>query len=132
MVPSRWQATLPEVATIPALMVPLFISNRALVGRCDTVGSGVPLALPCLPHLDTIVVNELEAAALTEREPPASNVGDEIDWGALEVIAQEVVRRGIRRLAVVHFPAGCVAADRDGRTWRHGSVRMPPVPPSSH
>ncbi|MFN8099369.1 MAG: carbohydrate kinase family protein [Dermatophilaceae bacterium] len=85
------------------------------------------LALPCLPHLDTIVVNELEAAALTEREPPASNVGDEIDWGALEVIAQEVVRRGIRRLAVVHFPAGCVAADRDGRTWRHGSVRMPPA-----
>ena len=28
-------------------------------------------------------------------------------------------------LAVVHFPAGCVAAAPDGRTWRQGSVRVP-------
>ena len=28
-------------------------------------------------------------------------------------------------LAVVHFPAGCVAAAADGRVWRQGSVRMP-------
>jgi sugar/nucleoside kinase (ribokinase family) len=26
---------------------------------------------------------------------------------------------------VVHFPAGCVAAAPGGRTWRHGSVRVP-------
>jgi sugar/nucleoside kinase (ribokinase family) len=28
-------------------------------------------------------------------------------------------------LAVVHFPAGCVAAAPGDRTWRQGSVRLP-------
>lgn len=85
------------------------------------------LALGCLPLLDTIVVNELEAAALVEATPPPSSVGEDIDWDAMDAIAHAVVARGIRQLAVVHFPAGCVAADPSGRTWRQGSVRMPPA-----
>lgn len=83
------------------------------------------VALPCLPLLDTIVVNELEAATLTEIDPPESGVGGSIDWAAMETIAAGLVARGIRDLAVVHFPAGAVAASHDGQTWRQGSVRMP-------
>ena len=48
-----------------------------------------------------------------------------VDWPALEAMAQGLIERGVSTLAVVHFPAGCVAADPSGRTWRQGSVRVP-------
>jgi sugar/nucleoside kinase (ribokinase family) len=70
------------------------------------------LATPCLPHLDTIIINELEAAAITGRDDPLDAAG-------------ELVRLGVRDLAVVHFPAGCVAASADGRSWRQAAVRVP-------
>ena len=40
-------------------------------------------------------------------------------------MALGLIERGVSALAVVHFPAGCVAAAPDGRTWRQGSVRLP-------
>ncbi len=82
------------------------------------------LAQPCLRHLDTIVVNELEASAILGREAAPCAV-DSVDWDGLEQTAIGVARRGVSSLAVVHFPAGCVAAAPDGRTWRQGSVRVP-------
>ena len=69
------------------------------------------MAGPCLAHLDTIIINELEAAAITGRGEP------------LEA-ARELIRLGVRELAVVHFPAGSVAA-ADGRNWRQAAVSVP-------
>jgi sugar/nucleoside kinase (ribokinase family) len=40
-------------------------------------------------------------------------------------MALGMIDRGVSLLAVVHFPAGCVAAGPGGRTWRQGSVRLP-------
>jgi sugar/nucleoside kinase (ribokinase family) len=40
-------------------------------------------------------------------------------------MALGLVELGVSVLAVVHFPAGCVAAAPGGRTWRQGSVRLP-------
>ena len=40
-------------------------------------------------------------------------------------MALGLVEQGVSVLAVVHFPAGCVAAAPGGRTWRQGSVRLP-------
>ena len=72
------------------------------------------LALPCLPHLDTIIINELEAAAVTgHADPPRA--------------ARGLLRLGVAEPAVVHFRAGCVAAAADGRSWRQGAVRVPAV-----
>jgi sugar/nucleoside kinase (ribokinase family) len=82
------------------------------------------LAAPCLPHLDSIVVNELEAGALTGIDAPAPTVDEAADWPALEAMAASLVERGVSALAVVHFPAGCVAAAPGGRSWRQGSVRL--------
>jgi sugar/nucleoside kinase (ribokinase family) len=82
------------------------------------------LASPCLPHLDSIVVNELEAGALTGIDAPAPTVDEAADWTALEAMAGSLVERGVSVLAVVHFPAGCVAAAPGGRSWRQGSVRL--------
>jgi len=83
------------------------------------------VALPCLPYLDSIVINELEAGALTGVEAPVPTVDGPVDWPALEAMALGMIERGVSVLAVVHFPAGCVAATSGGRTWRQGSVRLP-------
>jgi sugar/nucleoside kinase (ribokinase family) len=82
------------------------------------------LAGPCLPHLDTIIINELEAGALTGIDAPAPDADGPVDWPALESMARGLIELGVSSLAVVHFPAGCVAAARDDRTWRQGSVRV--------
>jgi len=82
------------------------------------------VALPCLPYLDSIVVNEIEAGALTGIDAPAPTPDGPADWPALEAMARQLVAGGVSVLAVVHFPAGCVAAGPGGRTWRQGSVRL--------
>jgi len=83
------------------------------------------LAGPCLPHLDSLVINELEAGALTGIDAGAPLADGEIDWNALEAMAGGLIDAGVRRLAVIHVPGGCVAAAPDGRRWRQGSVRLP-------
>lgn len=96
-----------EMATLPPEQ------NRAVVG-------------PCLPVLDSVIVNELEAGALTGIEAPAGDVDAPVDWAALEAMALGLLALGVRRLAVVHVPGGGVAAAPGGRVWRQGSVRVPP------
>lgn len=85
----------------------------------------VALVSPCLEQLDSVVINELEAGALTGIDAPAPDADGPVDWAAIERMALALLAAGVRRLAVVHFPAGSVAAAPDGRTWRHGSVRLP-------
>jgi sugar/nucleoside kinase (ribokinase family) len=86
----------------------------------------VELVGPCLPHLDSIVINELEAGTLTGIDVTAPEADGDVDWESLEAMARGLIEAGVARLAVVHFPAGCTAADADGRVWRQGSVRLPP------
>ncbi len=81
-------------------------------------------ARPCLPYLDSIVINEFEAGAVTGIDAPVPVADGPVDWAALEVMALGLIERGVAALAVVHFPAGCVAAAPGGRTWRQGSVRL--------
>ncbi len=83
------------------------------------------MAGPCLPHLDSLVINELEAGALTGIDVRAPAADGEIDWDALETMAGRLIDAGVRRLAVIHVPGGCVAAAPGERRWRHGSVRLP-------
>jgi sugar/nucleoside kinase (ribokinase family) len=82
------------------------------------------VARPCLPHLSSIVVNELEAGALTGIHAPVPGPDGPVDWAALAAMGRGLVERGVG-LAVVHFPAGSVAASADGRVVCAGSVRLP-------
>src|ERR1700745_713544 len=86
------------------------------------------VARPCLPHLDSVVINELEAGALPGIDAPAPTADGPVDWPALEAMALGLIDHGVSALAVVHVPAGCVAAAPDGRTWRQGSGRLPRAP----
>jgi sugar/nucleoside kinase (ribokinase family) len=83
------------------------------------------VALPCLPHTNSLVINEFEAGAVTGLTAEAPEADGSVDWTSLELMATRLVELGVRTLAVVHFPAGCVAAAPDGRVWRQGSVRVP-------
>jgi sugar/nucleoside kinase (ribokinase family) len=80
---------------------------------------------PSLGYLDSLVVNELEAGALTGIDAPAGDPDGPVAWDALEAMATGLVSLGIRRLAVVHVPGGVFAAAPGGQTWRQGSVRVP-------
>ena len=80
---------------------------------------------PCLPCLDSIVITELEAGALTGVEASVPTADGPVDWPAMEAMALGLIDQGVSALAVVHFPAGCAAAAPGGRTWRQGSVRLP-------
>ena len=82
-------------------------------------------ALPCLPHLDYLVVNELEASALAGVEVTPVGADASPDWVRLEQVALSLVDAGVARLVAVHLPSGCVAAAPGGLTWRQGSVRVP-------
>jgi sugar/nucleoside kinase (ribokinase family) len=83
------------------------------------------LVSPCLPHLSSLIINELEAGALTGISGPSPDADAPVDWGAIEAMAVRLVQMGLSTLAVVHFPAGAVAAGPGGRLWRQGSVLLP-------
>jgi len=98
-------------------------TNMELIDLDD--GLTRTLVGPCLPHLSSIVINELEAGTLTGIHAPSPDADGPVDWVTLETMARRLVELGVSTLAVVHFPAGAVAAAPDGRTWRQGSVRLP-------
>jgi len=83
------------------------------------------VARVCLPHADSVVINEIEAGALTGIDAEVPSADGPVDWPALEAMARGLIAAGVSALAVVHFPAGCVAASADGGVWRQGSVRLP-------
>ncbi|MDH3607171.1 MAG: carbohydrate kinase family protein [Acidimicrobiia bacterium] len=83
------------------------------------------LVPPCLPHLDSLIINELEAGALTGLSRPTPSADGPVDWATLDEMARRLVGQGVSTMAVIHFPAGCVAATADGTVYRQGSVRVP-------
>lgn len=80
------------------------------------------LILPCLPHLDTLIVNDSEIGALAGR---AASPGGRADAAACKAAAAAVLERGAMRLVAVHFPEGAIAVTRRGDTVFVPSVRVP-------
>lgn len=87
---------------------------------------GKALVLPCLPHLSSIIINESEAGALVDINLKVDGADSAVDWETMELIARKLISSGVSQLAVVHTPAGAVASDSTGKTWRQGSVKVPP------
>lgn len=80
------------------------------------------LIRPCLPHLDYLIVNDLEIGAIAGME--TSHDGVAVVKACVEA-ARNVLAEGNMRLVVVHFPAGAVAIARDGQIWTASSVSIP-------
>lgn len=81
------------------------------------------LVRPCLPFLDYLIVNDFEIGALAGMDT-SGNGGAAI--AACADAARQVMRAGAMRLVVVHFPAGAVAIERDGKVTEARSVKVPP------
>ena len=81
------------------------------------------LGRPCLPHLDTLIVNDFEIGALAGLE--TRHADGTADVGAVRRAIDEALTLGPMRWIVAHFPEGAVAGGRDGTRLALGSVAMP-------
>ena len=79
-------------------------------------------ALPMLPWLDTLIVNDFEAGALVNIETVKSGVADA---RACRAAAERLMETTVLSLVAVHFPKGAVAMTRDGTVVEHLSVNVP-------
>jgi sugar/nucleoside kinase (ribokinase family) len=90
--------------------------------------SGTPeeirrLVLPCLAHLDSLIVNDFEAGVLSGIDLLGES---ETSAQAARQAAQALLALGPMRLVVIHFPGGCVAATRAGEVLAKPSLNVPP------
>jgi sugar/nucleoside kinase (ribokinase family) len=79
---------------------------------------------PCLPYLDSVIVNDHEIGAIAGEK---TLVDGQTDVEACVRAARAVMQAGTARLVAVHFPAGAIALARDGSLVRRPSVRVPPA-----
>jgi len=77
---------------------------------------------PCLPYLDTLIVNDAEIGALAELE--TARLGG-TDVEACRKAARAILPRGAMRLVAVHFPSGALVVTRDGESIYVPSVAVP-------
>lgn len=81
------------------------------------------IVLPCLPYLNTLVVNDFEIGALTGT---STVVGGVTDVAACEAAARMACGAGTVGLVVVHFTQGAILVRRQGGAAVHvPSVAVP-------
>jgi sugar/nucleoside kinase (ribokinase family) len=79
--------------------------------------------LPCLPYLDTLIVNDHEIGGLAAIPTVHSGLTDRT---RCREAAQAVLEEGNMRLVTVHFPEGAICVTADGEVFESESVPMPP------
>jgi sugar/nucleoside kinase (ribokinase family) len=80
------------------------------------------LVTPCLPFLDTLIINDYEAGVLTSIDVVSGGVTSP---GAARRAAVALLVSGPLELVVIHFPGGCIAATRDGEVFAKPSLDVP-------
>ena len=81
-----------------------------------------PIVTPCLPLLDSLVINDHEGEAISEIE---IRPGGKLDWDAAGRACRRLREMGVRQVAAIHFPEGAVAVDSEGVLYAQPSVRWP-------
>lgn len=80
------------------------------------------LVPPILPHTDICVVNDHEAASVTDVKVTE---GGGLDWQAAEEACARLLDMGVMQVAAIHHPDGAVALSRSGE-WAHApAVNVP-------
>lgn len=80
------------------------------------------LIRPCLPFLDTLIVNDSEIGAIAEHQTVC---GGHTDIVAVREAAEKVLGMGAMDLIVIHFPEGAVLMSRAGDYMHVPSVAFP-------
>ena len=79
--------------------------------------------MPCLPYLDTLIVNDFEIGAIAGIKTTDDHA-TEVD--ACKRAARQVLERGSMEVVVVHFVGGAILVARDGTLLFKPSVNVPP------
>ena len=79
-------------------------------------------ALPLLPYLDTLIINDYEAGALANIETVSNGI---TDANACRKAAEVLMERSNVSLAAIHFPRGGIVLKRSGEIAEHTSVNIP-------
>lgn len=77
---------------------------------------------PALPHIDFLIINELEAARTSGVDVMADG---KPDAAKLAEAAARLIDAGVRRWVIIHHPDGALARSTNGEVVTHGSVRLP-------
>lgn len=80
------------------------------------------LVAPCLPHLDFLIVNDMEIGAIAGVETIRAGAPDR---QACAHAARAVLERGAMKLVAVHCPAFAIAVTREGESTVLPSVAIP-------
>jgi sugar/nucleoside kinase (ribokinase family) len=79
------------------------------------------IVYPALKYTNYAILNELEAERTTGRQ---IRTDKGIDSTQIQAAARQLLDAGGCEWVIIHFPEGAVAAGRDGRILRQGSVRI--------
>ena len=79
-------------------------------------------ALPMLPYLDTLIINDYEAGAISEIATIKNGV---TDASACRTAAEILMERSNLALCAIHFPMGGVVLAQNGDIAEHSSVNIP-------
>ena len=77
---------------------------------------------PVLPYSDYAIINEWEAGRILGEELRPDGT---IAIDAVKIAAAELIKMGVRRAVIIHYPEGVVAADADGNTTTQSSLSLP-------
>lgn len=70
------------------------------------------IVLPALPKIDILIVNEIEASCCTGITLRKEN--GELNWELLPEAVEQLFASGVGKTAVIHFPEGAAARNRNG------------------
>lgn len=78
---------------------------------------------PMLPHLDSLIINDFEAAAITNQRTVENG---ETNIAACRSAIEEIIQAHSNLdFAVIHFPLGAIAMTRKGEVFAQSSVNVP-------
>ena len=80
------------------------------------------LVRPCLPHLDTLIVNDFEIGALADMQTVSAGATDE---AACLAAMRQVIAQGAMQVVVVHYVRGALLLTQDGSVTQRPSVTLP-------
>jgi sugar/nucleoside kinase (ribokinase family) len=81
------------------------------------------VVVPMLPHLDSLIINDFEAAAISGQPTIVNGVTDSAACGS--VLEKIMTAHSNLEFAVIHFPLGAIAMVKNGGVYAQSSVNVP-------
>jgi sugar/nucleoside kinase (ribokinase family) len=79
---------------------------------------------PCLPYIDYLILNDLEAGKISEI--PVRGPDGGVDRKSLTIAAECLIGLGVKDTVVIHFPEGSLALNKNGESIYMDSLIMQP------